>query len=245
MFETFFRRCGFIGHFWAQNVPRHTPGPFHPMDGSDRRRLPRDSLGLGLSSLLQASPNLPFHPVQSGRSWPRVGVAGNAPGTSISRLLRSSATTSSEAGQCGNEDEQGSIGIGEPQNPAGRGKPQRLTMGETLGRGRRERGNEGDIVACPEISMGGVFNRDPYQGTGGTTSNEALGPEFWKLERTTLVSREPPTAEGEYGTMAPSQGDRTSPKQMSNNANGLFGSTPALSRVLRIASDTCKSVYNM
>ena len=118
-------------------------------------------------------------------------------------------------------------------------------MGETLGRGRRERGNEGDVVACPEISMGGVFNRDPYQGTWGTAPNEAPGPGFWKLERTTLVSREPPTAEDEFGTMAPSQGDGTSPKPMSNNSNGLFGSTPALSRVLRIASDTCKSVYNM
>lgn len=172
----------------------------HPMAGADRRRLPRDSLGLGLSSLLQASPNLPFHPMHTGRSRPRVGVAGDEPRTSISRLLRSSAAASSEAGQSGNKSQQGADGTGEPQNPAGN-KSQRMTMGEIFGRGRRERGDEGDVVACPEISMGGFFHTGPHQGASGAkfndhpghlTPSEALGPGFWKLERTTLVNRELP-----------------------------------------------------
>ena len=88
------------------------------MAGPDRARLPRDSLGLGLSEMLQTQANLPFRPLHEGQRREGMGMGSNASGVSITRLLRVPATTSVEPRRGGpSSASQGFDDPGEPQEP--------------------------------------------------------------------------------------------------------------------------------
>jgi len=71
-----------------------------------------------------------------------------------------------------------------------------------------------------------------------------LSSSFGRLHRTILVDREPPMMfEPGMKVSANAMGDDI--QREGTSERGIFGTTPALSRVLKIASETCKSVYNM
>lgn len=89
-------------------------------------------------------------------------------------------------------------------------------------------------------SQGGGWNDRPTH----VAPREALNPSFGKLERMTLVDMDPNQFE-EFGTMAPPWNEAGQEGEMRDKSKSLFSTTPALSRVLRIATDTCRSVYNL
>ena len=125
------------------------------MAGPDRARLPRDSLGLGLSEMLQAQATCPFDPCTRVNAGRGMGMGSNASGASITKLLRVSATTSIEPRRGGpSSASQGLTTPGEPQEPLEANQP-RVTMSDILG--------EAEVVVLkvtkarregPSVSMG-------------------------------------------------------------------------------------------
>ena len=178
------------------------------MAGADRLRLPRDSLGLAMPALLQESAGLARQ-----RGWTRDESGPGRlyePGSSISRLLRSSATASPEPREGAWTPQYGPNRTGEPQN-TGNQIQLRPSMREVFGRNRDgQRGGDEGWNQGPGITMGEVFGRSrtqvedqkgPNDGPTHLAPRAAMGAKFWKLERTILVNREPVQDE-EYGTKA-------------------------------------------
>ena len=96
--------------------------------------------------------------------------------------------------------------------------------------------------------MGEVFGRtrpQPLHNDMGSHLSPSAGlSSFGRLHRTTLVDREPPM-EFVPGMMVPANVERGDTQRENTAEGGIFGAAPALSRVFKMASETCKSVYNM
>lgn len=145
------------------------------MAGPDRIRLSRDSLGLGLSEMLQTQASLLFRFLHEGQRREGMGM-----GSKI------------ESGRCGpSNTSQGFDNPGEPQEPL-ETTQSRVTMSEVFGRsrGRGAQGDEGQKDG-PSVSMGEVFGRvrpQPRHNDLGShlTPGEGLSGSFGRLQRTTL-----------------------------------------------------------
>ena len=178
----------------------------------------------------------PVWPVNEGGRGTSLGLGGYEPGSSISRLLRSSATASPEPREGAWTPQYGPNRTGEPQN-TGNQIQLRPSMREVFGRNRDgQRGGDEGWNQGPGITMGEVFGRSrtqvedqkgPNDGPTHLAPRAAMGAKFWKLERTILVNREPVQDE-EYGTKATAPWMPELTEETPQQGRGLFGSTPAL-----------------